>query len=195
MQPGGPLALMANWNTSANWISATVPGPMGIATFTGVSSDVDSMDGGVDVGTLNFTAPNYTFDVPDEHIINGQGIIARLANAATFNIMSTVGATPGWAFDFNGTSSAGTAHFVLGQVVDTAGGFNAGFINFQGSSTAGQARLQRGMHRPPIFLIRATLARRRSLSRTAGSLVSTTRAAALKRLSSPTLVAKSGFLA
>ena len=43
--------------------------------------------------------------------------------------------------DFNGTSSAGTAHFILGQVVDTAGGFNAGFINFRNSSTAGQATI------------------------------------------------------
>ena len=53
--------------------------------------------------------------------------------------MSTVGATP--AIDFNNSSSAGTAQFILGQVVDTADGFNAGFINFRGNSTAGQATI------------------------------------------------------
>ena len=99
------------------------------------------MDGGVNVGALEFTftPKNYIFDVSSNTSINGQGVIGPLANAATFNIVSTVGGTPG--FDFNGTSSAGTAHFVLGQVVDTAGGFNAGFINFNGTSTAGQATI------------------------------------------------------
>ena len=99
------------------------------------------MDGGVNVGALEFTftPKNYIFDVSSNTSINGQGVIGPFANLATFNIVSTVGGTPG--FDFNGTSSAGTAHFVLGQVVDTAGGFNAGFINFRGNSTAGQATI------------------------------------------------------
>ena len=83
----------ASWNTAANWISATVPGSMGTATFTGNLPTSITMDG-VSVGTLNFTAANYIFDVPNNTSINGQGIIG-LANAATFNIVSTVGATPG----------------------------------------------------------------------------------------------------
>ncbi len=50
-----------------------------------------------------------------------------------------MGGTP--AIDFNGGSSAGTAQIILGQVVDTAGGFNAGFANFRNASTAGQATI------------------------------------------------------
>ena len=52
----------ADWNTSANWI-ATVPGPNGTATFTGALPKVISMAGGVAVGTLEFSAPNYFFNV------------------------------------------------------------------------------------------------------------------------------------
>ena len=51
------------------------------------------------------------------------------------------GGNSGFAINFNGFSSAGTAKFILGQVVDTNNGFNAGFINFQDSSTAGQATI------------------------------------------------------
>ena len=73
------------------------------------------MAGGVDVGTLQFSAPNYIFNVDAGAVnINGQGVIASLANAPTFNVVSTVGATP--AIDFNNSSSAGTAQFILGQV-------------------------------------------------------------------------------
>ncbi len=126
----------ANWNTPANWIGGAVPGATGTATFTG-NLPTEISAGGVAVGTLSLGA-NYIFDVPGNSTINGQGVIG-LANAATFNIVSTVGATP--ALDFNGTSSAGTAQFILGQVVDTAGGFNAGFLNFRGTSTAGQATI------------------------------------------------------
>jgi hypothetical protein len=113
----------ADWNTPANWNPMTIPGSNGIATFGGALPTSISM-AGVSVGTLQFNAPNYIFDVPGNSTINGQGVIG-LANAATFNVVSTVGATP--AIDFNGTSSAGTAQIILGQVVDTAGGFNAGF--------------------------------------------------------------------
>ena len=98
------------------------------------------MAGGVAVGTLQFNAPNYTFDLPfGGTTINGQGVIASLANAPTFNVLSTVGGTP--AIDFNNSSSAGTAQIILGQVVDMAGGFNAGFANFRNTSTAGQATI------------------------------------------------------
>ena len=56
-----------NWNTAANWISGTpqptIPGPMGTATFTGNLPTGISMAGAVAVGTLEFTAPNYVFNV------------------------------------------------------------------------------------------------------------------------------------
>jgi autotransporter-associated beta strand protein len=129
----------ADWNTAANWIPATVPGPNGTATFGGALPTSISMAGGVAVGTLQFNAPNYTFDLPfGGTTINGQGVVG-LANAATFSVMSTVGGTP--AIDFNNSSSAGTAQIILGQVVDMAGGFNAGFANFRNTSTAGQATI------------------------------------------------------
>ena len=131
----------ADWNTATNWTNpATVPGPNGTATFAGALPTSISMAGGVAVGTLQFNAPNYTFDLPfGGTTINGQGVIASLANAPTFNVLSTVGGTP--AIDFNNSSSAGTAQIILGQVVDMAGGFNAGFANFRNTSTAGQATI------------------------------------------------------
>ena len=134
----GPIA---DWNTSTNWNPMTVPGPSGVATFTGFTPTSISMAGAVAVGTLRFTAPNYTFDVLGSTNINGIGIQALPANAPTFNVISGAGGNSGFAINFNGISTAGTAKFILGQVVDTNNGFNAGFINFQDSSTAGQATI------------------------------------------------------
>jgi autotransporter-associated beta strand protein len=129
-----------NWNTSANWNPMTIPGQFGTATFGGALPTSISMAGGVAVGTLQFNAPNYTFDALDGLTINGNGVNASLANAPTFNVIGTpFHSTP--AIDFNGTSSAGTAQIILGQVIDTNNGFNAGFINFNGNSTAGQATI------------------------------------------------------
>ena len=55
----------ADWNTATNWTNpATVPGPNGTATFAGALPTSISMAGGVAVGTLQFNAPNYTFDLP-----------------------------------------------------------------------------------------------------------------------------------
>ena len=42
--------------------------------------------------------------------------------------------------DFNNSSSAGTARYILGEAVDPTG-FLAGFIEFTGNSTAGQATI------------------------------------------------------
>ena len=123
---GAPNAT-ADWNTSTNWISnpQTIPGPNGTATFTGNPPTAISTAGVVEVGTLQFTAPSYIFNNDHGAIrINGAGVDSSLANAPTFNVVSTVCATP--SIEFNGTSSAGTARFILGQVVDTAGGFNCG---------------------------------------------------------------------
>jgi autotransporter-associated beta strand protein len=118
----------------------TIPGQFGTATFGGALPTSISMAGGVSVGTLQFNAPNYTFDVPDGLTINSNGVNASLANAPTFNVIGTPGhSTP--AINFNNFSSAGTAQIILGQIVDTNNGFNAGFINFNGNSTAGQATI------------------------------------------------------
>jgi autotransporter-associated beta strand protein len=117
----------------------TIPGASGTATFGGAPPTSISMAGAVTVGALQFTAPNYVFNVDASVNINGTGINSSLANAPTFNVVSTVGGTP--AINFNNSSSAGTAKFILGQDVDTAGGFNAGFILFTGNSTAGQATI------------------------------------------------------
>jgi autotransporter-associated beta strand protein len=130
----------ADWNTPANW-ALTVPGPNGTATFTGNVPKEISMAGVVDVGALQFNAPNYIFNVLGATRINGTGVDASLANAPTFSVISGAGGNSGFAIDFNNSSSAGTARFILGQVVDTNNGFNAGFINFQNSSTAGQATI------------------------------------------------------
>jgi autotransporter-associated beta strand protein len=134
----------ANWNTAANWISGTalsVPGPMGTANFTGNLPTSISMAGAVAVGTLQFTAPSYILNVLGSTNINGNGVVASLANAPMVNVISGAGGGSGFAINFNNSSSAGTAQYVLGQVVDTNMGFNAGFINFTGNSTAGQATI------------------------------------------------------
>jgi hypothetical protein len=179
-----------NWNTSANWSSMTIPGQFGTATFGGAFPTSISMAGGVAVGTLQFNAPNYTFDALDGLTINGNGVNASLANAPTFNVIGTpFHSTP--AIDFNGTSSAGTAQIILGQVIDTNNGFNAGFINFNGNSTAGQATITVRDQSATNFFNSSTAGHANSLSIMAGLLVSPTPATALKQLSSTTLVAKS----
>jgi autotransporter-associated beta strand protein len=130
----------ADWNTPANWIT-TVPGPNGTAVFSGTFPKVISMAGDVAVGTLTFTAPNYIFNVLGSTNINGTGVDANLVTAPTFNVISGAGGNSGFAINFNNSSSAGTAQYILGQVIDTNNGFNAGFILFTGNSTAGQATI------------------------------------------------------
>src|SRR5271165_6938462 len=128
-----------DWNTSGNWVPTTVPVSTGTATFAAAPQRLISTLGGVSVGTLQFNAPNYTFDVPDALAINGTGINASLANAPTFNVIGTPGhSTP--PINFNNFSSAGTAQIVLGPLV-AQNGFQGGFINFRGNSTADQATI------------------------------------------------------
>jgi hypothetical protein len=73
------------WGDRFNWAPTpgAIPGPTGTATFDAVPQNrLISTLGGVSVGTLQFNAPNYTFDVPDALTINGTGgINASLANA------------------------------------------------------------------------------------------------------------------
>ena len=127
------------WNNASNWTPG-LPGATGIATFNPASPTSISTLGGVSVGTLQFNAPNYTFEALDSVSINGNGVNASLANAPTFNVIgSGFHSTP--AINFNGGSSAGTAQIVLGQPVDTNNGFNAGFANFNGTSTADHATI------------------------------------------------------
>ena len=77
----------ADWNTPANWIPTTVPGPNGTATFSGALPTSISMAGGVAVGTLQFNAPNYTFNALERTTSTAHGVIASLANAPTFNVI------------------------------------------------------------------------------------------------------------
>ena len=129
-QDGLWRALGTDWNTPANWFGGLSRARTGTAAFFGSSTDCRFLWMG-GLPSAPFNSLRRTISSMSLHVnINGQGVIGPSANLATFNIVSTVGGTP--AFDFNDSSSAGTANFVLGQVVDTAGGFNAGFINFTG---------------------------------------------------------------
>ena len=106
---------------------------------------VNGVVAGVAIGTLQFNAPTYTFDVGagstgEDLTINGNGVSADPANAPTFNVIGTPEhSTP--AMTFKGTSSAGAANIVAGLPIDTTGGFDAGFIKFENGSTAGQATI------------------------------------------------------
>ena len=56
--------------------------------------DAYDVSAGLPVGTLQFNAPNYTFDVGagstgQDLTINGVGISASPANAPTFNVIGT----------------------------------------------------------------------------------------------------------
>ena len=132
------------WNNSANWISTppppAVPGATGTATFGAGSPTSISTLGGVSVGTLEFNAPAYTFETLGL-TINSNGVVSALANAPTFNVIGGPGGVGTPSMVFNGSSSAGPAQIVLGQAVDTNMGFNAGFLFFRGTSTAGQATI------------------------------------------------------
>ena len=118
----------------------TIPGPNGTATFDGAPPTSISMGGvngvvaGVAVGTLQFTAPNYLFDLGagstgQDLTINGNGVNASLANAPTFNVIGTPNhSTP--TMVFNGASSAGTAQIIAGNITSANGGFDGGFVKF-----------------------------------------------------------------
>jgi autotransporter-associated beta strand protein len=132
----------SGWNDAGNWNPMVVPVAPGTAIFgAGTPTSISTL-GGASVGTLQFNAPNYTFDVLDSLTISGGiGISATtLANSPTFNVIGTgFHSTP--AIDFFGNSTAGTAQIILGQVVDTNNGFNAGFATFHDTSNAGQATI------------------------------------------------------
>ena len=133
-----------SWNTPTNWsIPAAIPVAGGTAIFDAGPPTSISTLGGVSVGTLQFNAPSYTFDALDSMVIDGGGIDASPANRPTFNVIGTAlgdHATPDMGFF--GSSSAGTAHLILGEVVDSNNGFNAGFATFNNTSTAGQATIE-----------------------------------------------------
>jgi outer membrane autotransporter protein len=135
------VGFTSDWNNPFNWTGTPQMVPTGTATFdeTGITKSL-TIPGGATIEALQFNAPNYTFDVPDGLRINVNGVIASLANAPTFNVIGTPGhSTP--AINFNNSSSAGTAQIILGQIIDTNNGFNAGFINFRENSTADQATI------------------------------------------------------
>ena len=97
--------------------------------------------------------------------INGDGINALTANVPTFNVIGNpLHSTPFMVF--NGSSSAGTANIVAGEVTDTNMGFNGGFIKFEIGSTAGQATITARADLTLNFTIRAPPGLRRSLPTT-----------------------------
>jgi hypothetical protein len=88
--PGFASAQNATWsgtaasnlcNNGSNWTQGFAPGATGTATFGAAPQMLISTLGGVSVGTLQFNAPNYTFDAPDGLTINSNGVNASLANA------------------------------------------------------------------------------------------------------------------
>ena len=128
------------WNNAANWIANGVPASTGTAIFGSGAPTSISTFGGAQVGALQFNAPGYIFETLGMNI-NGAGVDATSTNAPTFNVIGGPHGVGTPTMVFNGTSSAGTAQIVLGQPVDTNGGFNAGFLHFENSSTAGQATI------------------------------------------------------
>src|SRR5271166_1039888 len=134
------VGFTSDWNNPFNWTGTPQTVPTGTATFdaTGITKSL-TIPGGATIEALQFNAPNYTFNIPDALAINGTGINASLANAPTFNVIGTPGhSTP--PINFNNFSSAGTAQIVLGPLV-AQNGFEGGFINFRGNSTADQATI------------------------------------------------------
>ena len=130
------------WNNAANWSPNGIPSSTETAIFGPIPPVKDiSMLGGASVGTLEFNAPGYTFAALGLEI-NGRGVVsADPLNAPRFDVVGGPGGVGTPAMVFNGTSSAGPAQIILGQPVDTNGGFNAGFLFFRGTSTAAQATI------------------------------------------------------
>ena len=126
----------SDWNNAANW-SSGVPGPTGTATFgPSTPTSITTGDTLVTIGNLNFDAPGYAISgVSASMIITANGISAGSANSPTFDFVNTN------ALNFRNTSTAGTAQITAGVPVDTEEGFEAGFIIFSDSSTAGSATI------------------------------------------------------
>ena len=146
---GGNVGDPNEWDESNNWTPATIPS--GTATFTnnGAPTSVTAT-GSVSVGAIFFTgapnnAPAYTIDMDDVTLINGTGVTNNSTNTQTFNINNTAvflnsssasaGTGPvtynnNGSINFQDTSTAGNAHI-----------FNAGDLEFNVSSTAGSAQI------------------------------------------------------
>ena len=128
------------WNISTNW-NPNIPGPNETAAFgAGVPNSITITGSGASAGALQFTAPGYTFNNSTSLDINGTGINASLGDRPTFTVIGVPEtATP--PINFNNMSSAGTAQIILGPPGTAGNGFDAGFVNFNGNSTAGQATI------------------------------------------------------
>ena len=127
-----------DWNTPSNWNPTGVPAANGTAIFGAAPTTSVSWAGVVSVGTLQFNAPNYTFDFGQGLTINGAGI-NQTASVPTFNVIGTTASTP--SMDFFGNSRAGTATIIAGLPVSQNGGFDSGFIKFHDTSTADNATI------------------------------------------------------
>src|SRR5258708_1696429 len=131
----------SDWNTPTNW-TGTPPTPptvpTGTATFdaTGITKSL-TFSQGTTVGTLQVDAPGYSFtdSNPFGVFINGSGVVSTLSNAPTINVNETAG------FAFVGMSSAGFATINSGIANGNPNGFDGGFVFFQGSSTAANAKI------------------------------------------------------
>jgi outer membrane autotransporter protein len=155
-----PTPSTPDFNTSANWTQATVPA--GTATFNDSDTKTVTFSQDTTVGAMQFSAPDYTFELNAVHTlaINGAGILVDdPANAPTFNVSSpqllfentsTAGPAILNAFNtgpiaFEGHSTAGTAIITAGLAGSNAGndpdGFTGGFVFFRGSSTAADAEI------------------------------------------------------
>jgi hypothetical protein len=130
-----------DYNNPDNWSPAAPPsGPTGTATFDVALPKTVIFSQNTTVGQVRFLGPGYVFNLDKQLTITGPGIVGPAANAPTFNVIGNpANSTP--SISFNNLSSAGTAQFILGQIVDTNQGFNAGFILFNGNSTAAQATI------------------------------------------------------
>ena len=84
-----PTPSTPDFNTSANWTLATVPA--GTATFNDFGHQNGYVLSGHQVGAMQFSAPDYRFELNAVHTIaiNGAGILVDdPANAPTFNVSS-----------------------------------------------------------------------------------------------------------
>jgi len=133
------IGTTSDWNTGTNWSSvppATVP--TGTATFdaTGITKSI-TFSQETTVGTLKVDEPGYSFldNEPFGAFINGSGVVSTPGNAPTINVNETAG------FAFTGMSSAGHATINSGIANGNPNGFDGGFVFFQGSSTAANAKI------------------------------------------------------
>ncbi len=151
--------MSGDWNTTANWVPATVPNAttdvaiFGPSRLTSISSERTDID--LDSLIFNSGAPSYTitldisgYFLSGAGIVNNSGLLQSFVfpqdgdfgggifffNSATAGDMTTYSAVDGY-FSFHDTSSAGSATFNLSSAAQQAS------MNFWESSTAGEVTI------------------------------------------------------